>query len=165
MEGHFVQLGRGSFEDLTEGSDDEYRNALSDDLDYQIRRTYGVTASVAPKLPNLLGHVRCIACSQEVPATNLGICEACLGRRCLLPVGHACFASAREVERSTSPSVYALVRRCRVAYYLGDLVQAYADADRSKVQDTLPSRENDELVAPPDPTAQAGRKTERSVSI
>ena len=71
--------GKGSFEDLAEGSDDEYRNGISDDLDYQIRRTYGVAASVAPKLPNLLGCFRCIACSQEVIATNLGICEAVSG--------------------------------------------------------------------------------------
>ena len=71
--------GKGSFEDLAEGSDDEYRNGISDDLDYQIRRTYGVTASVAPKLPMLLVNVRCIACSQEASATNLGICEAFSG--------------------------------------------------------------------------------------
>ncbi len=54
--------------------------------------------------------------------------------------------------------MYALVRRCRVAYYLGDLVQAYVDADRSKVQETLPTRENEELTAPPAPTAEAGGK-------
>ncbi len=50
--------GNGSFDDLAGGSDDEYRNGISDDLDYQIRRTYGVAASVAPKLPNLLGNFR-----------------------------------------------------------------------------------------------------------
>ncbi len=148
--------GKGSFEDLAEGSDDEYRNGISDDLDYQIRRTYGVAASVAPKLPNLLGCFRCIACNQEVIATNLGICEACLGHRCLLPTDHAQFAGAREVERSRSPSVFALVRRCRVGFYLGDLVRAYVDADISKVPDTLPRRENEELAAPPDPTAAPG---------
>ncbi len=97
-----------------------------------------------------------ISCSQEVIATNLGICEACLGRRCLLPVDHAYFASVREVERSRSPSVDAFVKCSRVAYYLGDLVRAYVDADISKVQETLPSRENEELVAPPAPTAEAG---------
>ena len=53
--------GKGSLDDLTAGSDDEYRNGLSDDLDYQIRRTYVATASVAPKLPNFLGNVSCIA--------------------------------------------------------------------------------------------------------
>ncbi len=150
--------GKGSVEDLTEGSDDEYRNGLSDDLDYQIRRTYGVAASVAPKLPNLLGSFRCIACNPEAIATNLGISEACLGRRCLLPTDHACFASVREVERSRSPSVFALVRRCRVGFYLGDLVRAYVHADISNVQETLPSRDNKELAAPPAPTAEAGGK-------
>ncbi len=108
--------GKGSFEDLTEGSDDECRNGLSDDLDYQIRRTYGVAASVAPKLPNLPGSFRCIACSQEVIATNLGMYEACLGRRCLLPVDHPYFARAREVERSRSPNIFASMRCSRVAY-------------------------------------------------
>ncbi len=142
--------------DLTEGSDDEYRNDHTDDLDFQLRRAYGAVSSVAPRLPNLLGSLRCIACSQAVLATNLGICESCLGRRCLLPTDHAYFASLREVERSRSPSVVALARRCRVGFYLGDLVRACVGADISNVQDTLPSRENEELAAPPDPTAEAG---------
>ena len=86
---------------------------------------------------------------EEVLATNLGICESCLGRPCLLPLGHSYFVLVSQVRSSRSYGTFAECRKQKVHLYLGDLVVG-------NISEALATEDLLQCNTEPDLTAKAG---------